>query len=154
MKKIIIICILSMIPLWMAAQEKGFTQIYSQFEDRPGVESVNISPKAFSVFLSSSDKDEKELFQKMQTLRILSVSKSHKSTADSLNDDVKKYVSRSGFDQVMKVKDTADKVYMYHKAGELVFLAESSSEISVIYILGTIDQSVMKAVMEGQISFK
>lgn len=154
MKKILIIWLLTIIPIGMSAQEKSFSKIYSIFEDRDGVETLNISPRAFAIFVPDSSKSEKELFRKMETLKIISVSRKCASTSDSLSKEIKNYVSNGGFEQVMKVKDSAEQLFMYHKDSELLFLAEYTEDVSVIYIKGTIDKDVMKAVMEGEISFK
>lgn len=155
MKRYFLLLIWVCLPICAMAQGEDFNKMCDNYENRKGVESVNISPKAFSFLVSDSNKDEKALFNKMKLLRIISVSgKDYKSTADSLNADVLNFLKKNDFQQIMKMKDDKERLYMYNKPQELIFLSVSDEEVAVIYINGTIDEDLIKAVAEGQIKIE
>lgn len=155
MKRYFLLLIWVCLPICAMAQGGDFNKMCDNYENRKGVESVNISPKAFSFLVSDSNKDEKALFNKMKVLRIISVSgKDYKSTADSLNADVLSFLKKNDFQQIMKMKDDKERLYMYNKPQELIFLSVSDEEVAVIYINGTIDEDLIKAVAEGQIKIE
>lgn len=155
MKRYFLLLIWVCLPICAMAQGEDFNKMCDNYENRKGVESVNISPKAFSFLVSDSNKDEKALFNKMKLLRIISVSgKDYKSTADSLNADVLSFLKKNDFQQIMKMKDDKERLYMFNKPQELIFLSVSDEEVAVIYINGTIDEDLIKAVAEGQIKIE
>lgn len=158
MKNKLLICLLALclVPSLAAAQSKGFDKIFAEFEEIKGVESVSISPKIFASYVTGANKTkEAELFAKMNMLKILSVSGSNNSkTINSLNTKIFSLVERERFEQVMRVREDGETLVMYQKESELLFLANSKNECSVIYISGTIDQELMKAVLSGEISIQ
>jgi hypothetical protein len=155
MKRILLMMMWVLIPVGMMAQSSDFGKICDSYENRKGIESIDISPKAFSFLVPESEVQEKQLFKKMEELKILSVScDKYKSTADSLREDVLSYIKKNNFQQVMKVKDSQEKLSMYNRTHELIFLALSEDEVAVIYIKGTIDEDLIKAVAEGKIKIE
>lgn len=154
MRKQGIILLMLLLPAILLAQGKEYSQIFAEYEDIEGVESVSISPKAL-LGLFSGDGKKDELFSKIESLKILVLTVSNnKQTVTLFNSEIREFLTQNSFVEVMKVNSDGEKMQMFSKEKELIFITESSLEYVALYIYGDIDEELMKDVMGGEISFK
>lgn len=154
MRKPGLILLILLLPAILLAQGKEYNNIFSEYENIKGVESVSISPKALSGLFSGGGENE-ELFSKIESLKILVVTvSSNEHVVTSLKTELKAFLAKNSFVEVMKVNSDGDRMQMFSKENELIFVTDSRSEYVVLYIYGDVDEKLMKDVMGGEISFK
>jgi len=139
-------------------------KIFDKYEEREGIESITISPALLGLMRSgsASDKKTQELSSKISGLRILSMSNTANSRVranrDALSAELQAVV-KTGFEEIMKVRTSEERVELYVRnrpdckdcAGALLFIASSDKSFTVMHLAGTIDKTLIDAVMKGEI---
>ena len=158
-KTLLIVFTALAIPLQITAQTKQLDKIFSSYENLKNVESVSISPTLFATL--SEEAHSNELLTKITMLKILNVAKGGSEKENivwsDLRSEVSKLISDYSFSQILKVKEKGQQLDMYLKKGEdtiLIFMADSPTEYSVFYLRGSLDKSVIDALIKGDIKIK
>ena len=171
MKRVVPIFIITMLmclPSGVYGQknsEDPVLKIFDKYEDREGVESITISPALLGLMKNgnSGDKKTQELISKITGLRILKLTdggagNKGRANREALTTELQNVV-KTGFEQIMKVKSVNERVELYvrHKPdckdcmSALLFIASEENSLSVMHLAGTIDKTVIDAVMNGEI---
>ena len=146
------------------AEESSVIKIFDKYEGKEGVESITISPALLGLMKSgkTSDKKTQELISKISGLRILTLSDGedgkHRANREALIAELQAVVKKD-FAEIMKVKSAGEQVelYMQHQPdckecrSALLFITSSSGSVTVMYLAGTIDKTLIDAVMNGEI---
>ena len=171
MKKIVhILSIMTLIctclPLGVYGQSNDdpVIKIFNKYEEREGVESITISPTLLGMMNGkSNDKKTQELLSKINGLRIMTLSDGAdgkgRGNREAITNELKTVVQKD-FEEIMKVKSSDDRLELYVRnkpenckdcKGALLFITSATSSVTVIYLSGTIDKSLIDAVMNGEI---
>ena len=138
------------------ADDDPVIRIFNRYEDREGVESVTISPALLG--LRTNDSRTQELISKISGLRILSLTdragSSNRATREALTAELQTVV-RSDFEEIMMVRSAGERVELYVRnrdgRGALLFIVSGANSITVMHLAGTIDKTLIDAVMSGEI---
>ncbi len=169
MKKIIpfLIAMLIGIPTITYGQkstdEDPVIKLLNEYEDKEGVESITISPALLGLMKNgkSNDKKTQELISKISDLRIVTLSDKDKENPNrkAFTTELQAIVEKD-FTRIMMVKDSGEQVELHvrNKSDEckdckraLLFITSASKVITVMYLAGTIDKTLIDAVMKGEI---
>ncbi len=118
MKKLIVVCIVALLPL------TGFSQsVFEKFENRDNVGTVTISKGMFNMFASMMKGDEdpeaRELAEMAKNLDGLQIFMTEdKAASADMHASVKKYLKSSKLEELMRVKDDDTNVFFYIKNGK------------------------------------
>ncbi|MDR1866496.1 MAG: DUF4252 domain-containing protein [Bacteroidales bacterium] len=165
MKKISALLILAVLASATTIHVCGQTipKIFDRYEEKEGVESVTISPMLLGIMKNGKTQDRKtqELLSKISGLRILTIA-DDAADKDALLSELKS-VLQKGYQQIMKMKSSGERVELYHKnipmntaeedakISALLFMTTQKSSVTLVYLSGTIDKRVIEAVMNGEI---
>ena len=139
-------------------------KIFNKYEEREGVESITISPTLFGMMSGkSNDKKTQDLLSKINALRILTLSDGNdgkgRANREAVTNELKSVVQKD-FEEIMKVKSSDDRLELFVRnkpanckdcKGALLFITSATNSVTVIYLTGTIDKSLIDAVMNGEI---
>ena len=160
---IFIIAALITIPLGVCGQnadEDPVIRIFNKYENREGVESVTISPALFGLMRNGNSGDEKtrELISKITGLRVLSFTDrtdgGGRATREALSAELQAVV-KSNFEEIMKVNRSGERIELYVRNGNinsaLLFITSANNSLTALHLAGTIDKTLIDAVMNGEI---
>jgi len=143
------------------ADDDPVIRIFKKYEDREGVESVTISPALFGLMRNGNSGDEKtrELISKITGLRVLSLTDradgEGRATREALTAELQTVIKRNDFEEMMKVNRSDERIELYVRSrgsrGSLLFIASSANSVTVMHLAGTIDKTLIDAVMNGEI---
>ena len=150
--------------LYGQSNDDPVINILNKYEEREGVESITISPALLGMMSGkSNDKKTQDLLSKINGLRILTLSDGAdgkgRANREAITRELKAVV-QEGFEEIMKVKSSDDRLELYVRnkpanckdcKGALLFITSSNNSVTVIYLSGTIDKSLIDAVMNGEI---
>ena len=138
-------------------------RILDKYEEREGVESVTISPALLGLMKSGNagDKKTQELISKITGLRILTLNDGTngkgRANREALTAELQTVV-KTGFEEIMKVKNANERIELYVQKADckdcktaLLFITSASNSLTVMHLGGTIDKSLIDAVMNGDI---
>jgi hypothetical protein len=170
MKKIIplLIALLMGSPTLMYGQkdtaEDPIIALFGAYEDREGVESITISPALFGLMKGGkgSDKKTQELVSKISALHIFSLEGAAGKAAANRKAFTAELqaIMQSDFTRIMMVKDAGERVELHVRnradgcedcKSALLFVTSASKAVTVMYLAGTIDKTLIDAVMNGEI---
>ena len=146
------------------ADDDPVIRIFNKYEDREGVESVTISPALFSLMRNGNSGDDKtrELISKISGLRILTLNdrtvSGGRATREALITELQTVVRRN-FEEIMKVNSSGERVELYIQHNQncrdcksaLLLINSDSNSVTVLHLAGTIDKTLIDAVMNGEI---
>lgn len=142
--------------------EDPVIRIFNKYEEREGVESVTISPTLLAMMKDGKTSDAKtqELISKITGLRILTLTDGAdgkgRANRQSLTAELHTVVKKD-FKQIMKVKSSDERIELYVRNrhnicnSALLLIASESNSVTVMHLAGTIDKTVIDAVMNGEI---
>jgi len=161
--KILAISILICTPFGAYGQresEDPVIRIFNRYEEREGVESITISPALLGLMRNGRTNDTKtqELISRINGLRILTISDGTggrgRANREALTAELQTAV-RSDFEEIMMVRNAGERVELYVRnkdgRGALLFITSSSNSLTVMHLAGTIDKTLIDAVMNGEI---
>ena len=146
------------------ADEDPVIKIFKKYEDREGVESITISPTLLGLMNGkSNDKETQDLISKITGLRILTLTDDAdgkgRANREALSSELQTVVKKD-FTEIMKVKSSGKErieLYVRHKSycsgckSALLFITSADNSLTVMHLAGTIDETVIDAVMNGKI---
>ena len=170
MKKVVPIFIITMLmclPSGAYGQkntEDPVLKIFDKYEEREGVESITISPALLGLMKNgnSGDKKSQELISKITGLRILTltdgVNGKGRANREALTAELQAVVKKD-FEEIMKVKNSDERIELYVRnkpdckdcKSALLFITSSNNSVTVMHLAGTIDKTLIDAVMNGEI---
>jgi len=133
--------------------------IFNKYEEREGVESVTISPTLFGMMSGrTNDRRTQELISKITGLRILTLNDGAdgrgRATREALTAELQAVV-KSDFEEIMKVNSSGERIELYVRNRDansaLLFITSATNSITVLHLAGTIDKTLIDAVMNGEI---
>ena len=140
--------------------EDPVIKIFNKYEERDGVESITISPALLRLMKNgkSNDKKTQELISKISGLRILSLTDGEggrgRANRESLTAELQSVVKKD-FEEIMMVRSSGERMELYSQnkdgKGALLFITSSSNSVTVMHLAGTIDKTLIDAVMNGEI---
>ena len=165
--KILVISILICLPLSVNAQKETddpVLKIFNRYEDKDGVESISISPALLGLMKEgrTNDKKTQDLISKITGLRILSLTDGAggkgRAIREALVDELQTVVKKD-FVEFMSVKNAGERIELYVRnnpeckdcKSALLFITSSSNSVTVMHLAGTIDKTLIDAVMNGEI---
>jgi hypothetical protein len=141
--------------------------IFNKYEEKEGVESITVSPALLGLMKNGKDGDRKtqELISKISGLRIITINDGNtekgKITRESFVNELQAIVKKE-YTEIMKVKTSEEKVELYIREAEnckdckavsaLLFINSVNSSVTAMHLAGTIDKTLIDAVMNGDIS--
>ena len=145
------------------ADDDPIIRIFNKYEDREGVESVTISPTLFGMMSGrTNDKRTQELISKITGLRILTINDGAdgrgRANREALTAELQAVVRRD-FEEIMKVNSSGERIELYvwnelnckDCKSALLFIASGNNTITAMHLAGTIDKTLIDAVMNGEI---
>ena len=170
MKRVIPIFIITMLmclPSGVYGQknvEDPILKIFDKYEEREGVESITISPALLGLMKNgnSGDKKTQELISKITGLRILTLTDGAdgkgRANREALTTELQTVV-KTGFEQIMKVRNANERIELYVRnkpdckdcKSALLFITSANNSLTVMHLAGTIDKTMIDAVMNGEI---
>jgi len=136
-------------------------KIFDKYEEREGVESITISPALLGLMKNgnSGDKKTQELISKIGGLRILTLKDGAdgkgRANREALAAELQTVVKRD-FEEIMKVKSADERIELYVRnckdcKSALLFITSANNSLTVMHLAGTIDKTLIDAVMNGEI---
>ena len=171
MKRIVFVVIITMLiclPSGVYGQKDAnddpVIRIFKRYEEKEGVESITISPTLFGMMNGkTNDKKTQDLISKITGLRILTLTDDAdgkgRANREAITRELKAVVQKD-YEEIMKVKSSDDRLELYVRnkptnckdcQGALLFITSATNSVTVIYLSGTIDKSLIDAVMNGEI---
>jgi len=170
MKKIVPILIITMLiclPSGVYGQkdtDDPVLKIFDKYEEKEGVESITISPALLGLMKNgnSGDRKTQELISKITGLRILTLTDGAngkgRANREALTAELQEVVKKD-FEEIMKVKSSGERIELYVRnkpdckecKSALLFITSASKSVTVMHLAGTIDKSLIDAVMNGEI---
>ena len=164
---ILIIIMLMSLPSRVYGQsnaEDPVLKIFDKYEEKEGVESISISPALLGLMKSgnSGDRKTQELISKITGLRILTLTDGDngkgRANREALTAELQEVVKK-GFEEIMKVRSSGERIELYVRnkpdckecKSALLFITSASNSVTVMHLAGTIDKSLIDAVMKGEI---
>jgi len=165
--KILTISILICLPLGTYGQRETddpVLKIFNKYEEREGVESISISPALLGLMKDgrTNDKKTQDLISKITGLRILSITDGNDSkrraNREALFNELQAVVKKD-FVEFMMVKNAGERIELYVRnnpgckdcKSALLFITSTSNSLTVMHLGGTIDKTLIDAVMNGEI---
>ena len=141
--------------------EDPVLRIFDKYENREGVESISISPALFGLMGSEAANDNRtrELISKITGMRIIAISGDRgRANREALAAELQAVVRRD-FEEIMKVNSSGERIelYVWNKPNcrdcnsALLFITSATNSLTVMHLAGTIDKTLIDAVMNGEI---
>ena len=164
---ILIIAILTGLPTGVYGQNDSddpVIKIFNKYEEREGVESIRITPALLRLMKDgrTGDRKTQDLISKITGLRILSLTDGAdgkgRANREALAGELQAVVKKD-FEEFMMVRNGGERVELYVRhtpdckdcKSALLFITSTSKSITVMHLAGTIDKSLIDAVMNGEI---
>ena len=154
MKKI---CFIILCSLFFNFSLKAQNSFFEKVADMPGVTSVSISPKMFELMKGNTGLDSEKLHidnitEKLTSMQILSAE--DKSAIDVLRKETAHINSKNGYEELLRVKDDDEKVFIYSKnikkdENEYVLLVDEKEEFTVVMFSGNLTIDELKSIMNN-----
>ena len=162
--QILVIMILISLPSGVYGQRDAdvdpVIKILDKYEERDGVESITISPALLGLMKNgrTNDKKTQELISKISGLRIMTLNDGAngkgRTNREALKTELQAVVKKD-FEEIMMVKSAGERMELYVRKndgkGALLFITSSTNSITVMHLAGTIDKTMIDAVMNGEI---
>ncbi|MDR1119513.1 MAG: DUF4252 domain-containing protein [Dysgonamonadaceae bacterium] len=139
--------------------EDPVIRIFNKYEEKEGVESITISPALLVLMKNgkTGDKKTQELISKITSLRILALTDradgKRRANREAVTAELQTAVKKD-FEEIMKVKNSGERIELYvRNKSALLFIRSASDSLTVMHFAGTIDKSLIDAVMNGEIGF-
>ena len=146
------------------ADEDPIIRIFNKYEEKDGVESITISPALLGLMKNgkTNDKKTQELISKISGLRILTLNDGAdgkgRVNRETLTAELQSVVKKE-FEEIMKVKSSGERIELYVRnkpdckecKSALLFITSADASLTVMHLAGTIDKSLIDAVMNGEI---
>jgi hypothetical protein len=147
MKKIIVICLLLVVPIFVIAQKHPVDKLFEKYAGKEGFTTVLISSKMFSLFsnLETDDEEFDDLMNSLKSIRILATDDEVETDEDiNFYDEIMKELEVSDYEELMVIleKDQNVKFLIKELDGKIVELLLVSGGIdgnALISIKGDID---------------
>ena len=154
MKKILIIAILTVLPLFGFSQ----TSIFDKFEDMDDVTTIVINQNAFRMLskVSGDSQEAKEYMDIVKSLTSLKVFTTEKeSIANEMKSIVAKYLKSEKLSELMRIKDKGANVKIYVREGkDEDHVRELLMYVNEISESGDHGQEAVILSLTGDINFK
>jgi len=161
---ILIITMLMCLPSGIYGQketEDPVLKIFDKYEEKEGVESITISPALLGLMKNgnSGDKKTQELISKITGLRILTLTNGKdgkgRANREALTNELQAVVKKD-FEEIMKVRSSGERIELYVRnckdcMSALLFITSEANSLTVMHLAGTIDKTLIDAVMNGEI---
>ena len=138
-------------------------EIFDKYEEKEGAESITISPALLKLMKNGKNNDQKtkDLISKISGLRILMFNDREgkgKPNREAFTAELQSAI-RNGYEEIMKVKSTGERIELYIRNASnckdcksaLLFITAADTSVTVMLLSGTIDQTLIDAVMNGEI---
>ena len=142
------------------SEEDPVIRILNKYEERDGVESVTISPALLGLMKNGRTNDRKtqDLISRISGLRIMTLSDGAqgrgKANREALTSELQEVVKKD-FEEIMIVRNSNERVELHVRSkdgkGALLFITSTSNSVTVMHLAGTIDKTLIDAVMNGEI---
>ncbi|MDR1156451.1 MAG: DUF4252 domain-containing protein [Bacteroidales bacterium] len=146
------------------AEDDPVIGIFNKYEEKEGVESITISPALLGLMKNGKTGDRKtqELISKITGLRILALTDGAngkgRANREAFTAELQTVVKKD-FEEIMKVKSSGERIELYVRnnpdcencKSALLFISSASDSLTVMHLAGTIDKSLIDAVMNGEI---
>src|SRR6056297_141180 len=145
MKKIILNCLLFLIPLFSIAQNTPVDKLFEKYSGKEGFTSVYITSYMFSMFseMETEDPEFDQLVKNLTGIKILATDETYAGNANFYTEIIDKLpLSEYKELMVVKEKDQDVKFLVNEKDGkiiELLLIAGGKNENALISIQGNID---------------
>ena len=157
MKNLIIVLITVCIGLSANAQNDVVTKLFNDYYDDENFTKISVSSKMFELFthIEPGDEDEDDILEAVSKLKGLKVIAADSvGNSKKLYDDAVKKVSKSGYDELMEVKDAEeDMKFMimdYNgKITELVMVVGGRKKFVIMSLYGEIDLKSISKLSKG-----
>jgi len=157
MKKIILAITVTFISLGAMAQNAIITRYMDKYEDNEDFTKVSLNARMFSLFAeletgSEEEKDFTEAISKIKGLKVLVGEKVE--NAASLYKEATKEVDKSGYDELMTVKDADEnmKFSIKEKGGkieELIMVVGGNKSFVLLSLYGEIDLKKISSIAKS-----
>jgi len=162
--RISVIIVLIVLPFGVYGQkdtDDPVIKIFNKYEEHDGVESVTISPALLGM-MRTNDKKTQDLLSKITGLRILTITDGADSkiraNRETLTSELQSVVKKD-FVEFMAVKNAGERIELYVRnnpeckdcKSALLFITSTSNSVTVMHLAGTIDKTLIDAVMNGDI---
>ena len=136
-------------------------KILTKYENREGAEFITISPTLFRLMKNgnSSDPKTQELMAKITGLSILTLTDGAdgkgRTNREALTAELQNVVKKD-FEEIIKIKNSGESNELYIRnckncQTSLLFIASATNSVTVLHLAGTIDKTLIDAVMNGEI---
>jgi len=155
MKKALLIMMVAALSLPVLGQKSAVDDLFDRYNGKDGFTTVYISSKMFSLLsrIDSEDEEFQNLVNRIKSIRILSIDSARNVTHINFATDLVPRLSRSGFEELMTVKEPDDEIrFMIREAGdriaELVMITGGHGS-SVVSISGNLDLKTISSLSGG-----
>lgn len=154
MKRAILFAFFAFLSLYtINAQSYPIESMLKSYSGHKDVEITEISSQFLSLYAKSDKNDLLEKIDKLIVLNFYQVTVPG-FIKKSLS-EIKAIVDRESYSKIISLNNASSDVDIYTKDKDvLIFIMEEKDEGTVIYIKGDIDDQLLKAVMEGEITIK
>ena len=135
-------------------------RIFNRYEERDGVESVTISPALLGLMKNgrTNDKKTQELISRISGLRIMTLADGAegkgRANREALTAELQAVV-KNDFEEIMIVRSSGERMELHVRnkdgRGALLFITSTANSVTVMHLAGTIDKTLIDAVMNGEI---
>ncbi len=154
MKKILVSIaafVLTMVPVYMSAQESKVNDFFGKYSDNDKYTSVEVAKGLFELFATiDSDDDDFDEFKKavegIDKLRLVSYSVKNGDISEkqSFYNDIKSSIPFDKYDELMIIKKPDAKINFYSKGGgrnisELLMVVYGDTDVIFLSITGNVD---------------
>ena len=143
-----------------ASNDDPVIRIFNRYEERDGVESITISPALLGLMRNGRTNDQKtqELISKITGLRIITLKDGDdgkgRANREAITVELQNVV-KNDFEEIMIVRSAGERIELYVRnrdgRGALLFITSSANSITAMHLAGTIDKTLIDAVMKGEI---
>ena len=142
------------------AEADPVIKIFNKYEERDGVESITISPALLGLMKNgrTNDKKTQELISRISGLRIMTLNDGAdgkgRANRESISAELQAVVKKD-FEEIMIVRSAGERTELHVRSkdgkGALLFITSSPNSLTVMHLAGTIDKTLIDAVVKGEI---
>lgn len=153
--KYTLLSILFVFSVHLGAQTQSLDKIAAKYEGKDGFTSVTVTKSMFDLFAEiDSEGEDKEFLSILKNLNEIRILTKEGDKEMVFYKEVLSSVSLSGYEKLMEVNDSGEKVkfYVIKKDGKIqkfLLLVGSTDESTVIYIDGIIDMKQISKLAGG-----
>jgi len=156
MKRIILVLLAVAFPAFLMAQNSAVDKLFSKYQGKEGVTTVQISPELFQM-VKAMEIDEIEdhdiPMEKITSVKILTIEDDEKWKGVNFYDEIKNDLDVSKFSEIMTVNDGGEVVRMWMKnEGEQILeflLIVGGDDNVLIYITGDFNLKDVEGIAES-----